>query len=158
MAPHLLFISPHDVGLTIGDASMTLKTALSIAAGLTALVMMGGTAAVAENHVAEDPMAESQAFLGSPTSMAQAIAAAEAATGGKVSGIEYEAGENGAPDLIMADVVMADGTEKTVALNPADGKVMSVTDATDEMEEGDTGDEGEGGEEGGEEGGSGSNG
>lgn len=128
---------------------MTLKTALSIAAGLAALVMMGGTAAVAENHVAEDPMAESQAFLGSPTSMAQAIAAAEAATGGKVSGIEYEAGENGAPDLIMADVVMADGTEKTVALNPADGKVMSVTDATDEAEGGENGGETDGeGEEG----------
>ena len=123
---------------------MTLKTALSIAAGLAALVMMGGTAAVAENHVAEDPMAEAQAFLGSPTSMAQAIAAAEVATGGKVSGIEYETGENGAPDLIMADVVMADGTEKTVALNPADGKVMSVTDVTDEAEGGENGDETEG--------------
>ena len=149
---------------------MTLKTALSIAAGLAALVMMGGTAAVAENHVAEDPMAESQAFLASPTSMAAAIAAAETASGGKVSSIEYQTGENGAPDLIMADVVMADGTEKTVALNPADGKVMSVTDAKDEMEggengggdrgkgDGDTDGDAEGGEEGGEEGEAGSNG
>jgi len=28
--------------------------------------------------------------------------------------------------MIMADVVLADGTEKTVAINPADGKVMKV--------------------------------
>lgn len=123
---------------------MTLKNAFAVAAGLVALTLIGGTAAMAENHVAEDPMAEAQAFLGSPTSMAQAIAAAEVATGGKVSGIEYETGENGAPDLIMADVVMADGTEKTVALNPADGKVMSVTDVTDEAEGGENGDETEG--------------
>ena len=156
MAPHLLFISPHDVGLTIGDASMTLKTALSIAAGLAALVMMGGTAAVAENHVAEDPMAESQAFLASPTSMAAAIAAAETASGGKVSSIEYQTGENGAPDLIMADVTMADGTEMIVAINPADGKVMSVTAASDEMNEAEGENDGENGGEG--EGSEGSNG
>ena len=123
---------------------MTLKNAFAVAAGLVALTLIGGTAAMAENHVAEDPMAEAQAFLGSPTSMAQAIAAAEVATGGKVSGIEYETGENGAPDLIMADVVMADGTEKTVVLNPADGKVMRVTDATDEAQGDENGDETEG--------------
>ena len=128
---------------------MTIKNAFAVAAGLVALTLIGGTAAMAENHVAEDPMAEAQAFLGSPTSMAQAIAAAEAATGGKVSGIEYETGENGAPDLIMADVVMADGTEKTVALNPADGNVMSVTDATDEAQGDENGGETDGeGEEG----------
>ena len=128
---------------------MTIKNAFAVAAGLVALTLMGGTAAVAESHVAEDPMAEAQAFLSSPTSMAQAIAAAEAETGGKVSSVEYQTGENGAPDLIMADVVMADGTEKTVALNPADGKVMSVTDATDEAEGGENGGETDGeGEEG----------
>ncbi len=131
---------------------MTIKNAFAVAAGLVALTLMGGTAAVAESHVAEDPMAEAQAFLSSPTSMAQAIAAAEAETGGKVSSVEYQTGENGAPDLIMADVVMADGTEKTVSLNPADGKVMSVTDVTDEAEGGENGGEteGEGGENGGE--------
>lgn len=123
---------------------MTIKNAFAVAAGLVALTLMGGTAAVAENHAAEDPMAEAQAFLGSPTSMAQAITAADAATGGKVSSVEYETGENGAPDLIIADVVMADGTEKTVALNPADGKVMSVTDATDEAQGHENGDETEG--------------
>lgn len=123
-----------------------MKTSLKLASAFVALSLIGGTAAVAENHVAEDPMAEAQGFLASPTSMAQAIAAAEAATGGKVSGIEYETGENGAPDLIMADVVMADGTEKTVALNPADGKVMNITDATDEPEDDENGGEGEEGE------------
>ena len=129
---------------------MTIKNAFAVVAGLVALTLMGGTAAVAESHVAEDPMAEAQAFLSSPTSMAQAIAAAEAETGGKVSSVQYETGENGAPDMIMAEVVMADGTEKTVSLNPADGKVMSVTDVTDEAEggENDGEDEGEEGEEG----------
>lgn len=126
-----------------------MKTSTKLASAFVALSLIGGTAAMAKNHVTEDPMAEAQAFLSSPTSMAQAIAAAEAATGGKVSGVEYQTGENGAPDLIMADVVMADGTEKTVALNPADGKVMSVTDATDEAEGGENGGESEGeGEEG----------
>ncbi|MDP1577812.1 MAG: hypothetical protein Q8L76_13815 [Cypionkella sp.] len=79
-------------------------------------------------------MAEAQAFLASPTSLSQAIVAAEAAAGGKVSTIEYQSGENGAPDLIMADVVLADGSEKTVAINPADGKVMNVTLAENDQQ------------------------
>ena len=77
---------------------------------------------------------ESQAFLASKTSLAEATAAAEAAVGGKVSGIEYQIGENGAPDIIMAEVTLADGSEKTVAINPADGKVMKITAAADENE------------------------
>ena len=150
-----------------------MKTSLKLASVVAALSLFGGTVAMAENHVAEDPMAEAQAFLASPTSMAQAIAAAEAATGGKVSSIEYQTGESGAPDLIMADVIMADGTEQTVALNPADGKVMNVTVASEQMNDdqdgGDNQDEngGEngrengsenGGENGAENGGEGSNG
>ena len=77
-----------------------------------------------------------QAFLASPTSLSQAIATAEAAATGKVSTIEYQSGENGAPDLIMADVVLADGTEKTVAINPADGKVMNITLAENDQQGG----------------------
>ena len=124
---------------------MNANTSLKIAA--TLLAMISGTAVLAESQTAQDPMAEARAFLSSPTSMAQAIAAAEAATGGKVSSIEYQTGENGVPDLIMASVILADGTEKSVALNPADGKVMNVTvaaadisnDQNDSENEGDNG-------------------
>lgn len=124
-------------------------------AGLLALSLLGATATFAQTATAEDRVAEAQAFLNSPTSLAQAIAAAEAETGGKVSGIEYQVGENGGPDLILADVVMADGSEKTVALNPADGKVMQVTDEAqdegqDDEKDGEADDEGENGGENGE--------
>ena len=121
---------------------MTFKTAFTVA--LVALSAIGGTSAFAETTGTEEPMAEAQAFLASPTSLSQATATAEAAAGGKVSGIEYQKGENGAPDLIMADVVLADGTEKTVAINPADGKVMNITLAeNDQQGEGENGGDGE---------------
>ena len=117
---------------------MKTKTSLTITGALLALSLIGGTSAFAETPAVgiEDPMAEAQAFLASPTSLSQAIAAAEAASGGKVSTIEYQSGENGAPDLIMADVVLADGSEKTVAINPADGKVMNITLAENDQQGG----------------------
>ena len=130
---------------------MRTKTSLAITGTLLALSLIAGAAAFAETPTVgtgstEDPMAEAQAFLASPTSLSQAIATAEAAAGGKVSGIEYQSGENGAPDLILADVTMVDGTEMTVAINPADGKVMSVTAMADigDDESGDNDAEGEG--------------
>jgi hypothetical protein len=107
---------------------------LTITGALLALSLISGTSAFAETKGIEDPMAEAQAFLASPTSLSQAITAAEAAAGGKVSSIEYQSGENGAPDLIMADVVLADGSEKTVAINPADGKVMNITLAENDQQ------------------------
>ncbi|WP_054007514.1 hypothetical protein [Cypionkella psychrotolerans] len=106
---------------------MNTKVSLTVTGALLALSLIAGTSAFAETEGNGNPMAEAQAFLASPTSLSQAIATAEAAVGGKVSGIEYQSGENGAPDLIMADVVLVDGSEKTVAINPADGKVMNVT-------------------------------
>lgn len=121
---------------------MKTKTSLTITGALMALSLIAGTSAFAETQGKEDPMAEAQAFLASPTSLSQAITAAEAAAGGKVSSIEYQSGENGAPDLIMADVVLADGSEKTVAINPTDGKVMNVTLAENDQQ----GDEQDGGD------------
>ena len=120
---------------------MQTKTPLTITGALLALALISGTSAFAETSTigtggAEEPMAEAQAFLASPTSLSQAIATAEAAATGKVSTIEYQSGENGAPDLIMADVVLADGTEKTVAINPADGKVMNITLAENDQQGG----------------------
>ncbi|MBC7736899.1 MAG: hypothetical protein H7245_06680 [Candidatus Saccharibacteria bacterium] len=107
-----------------------------ITGALLALSLISGASAFAETQGTEDPMAEAQAFLASPTSLSQAITAAEAAAGGKVSSIEYQSGENGAPELIMADVVLADGSAKTVAINPADGKVMNVTLAENDQQGG----------------------
>ena len=109
---------------------MNATTSLKIAA--TALAMISGTAVLAESQGAKNPAAEAQAFLTSPTTLAQATAAAEAAAGGKVSSIEYQTGENGAPDLIMAFVTLADGSQKVAAINPADGKVMNVTMAAND--------------------------
>lgn len=123
-----------------------MKRSKSIAAVLLALTAFGGTAALAESAGAENPMAEAKAFLASPTSLTQAIATAEAAAGGKVAGIEYQSGENGAPDLIMADVMLTDGTEKTVAINPADGKVMNITLASNDQQDGENGSDGQDGE------------
>ena len=123
---------------------MKTNTFLTVTGALLALSLIAGTSAFAETMGTEDPMAEAQAFLASPTSLSQAIATAEAAAGGKLSGIEYQSGENGAPDLIMADVVLADGSEKTVAINPADGKVMNITLAeNDQQGEGENGGDGE---------------
>ena len=113
---------------------MKTKSSLTITGALLALSLISGTSAFAETTGTEDSMAEAQAFLASPTSLSQAITAAEAAAGGKVSSIEYQSGENGAPDLIMADVVLADGSEKTVAINPADGKVMNITLAENDQQ------------------------
>ena len=113
---------------------MKTNNSLTITGALLALSLILGTSASAETQGIENPMAEAQAFLASPTSLSQAIATAEAAASGKVSGIEYQSGENGGPDLIMADVVMVDGSEKTVAINPADGKVMNVTLAENDQQ------------------------
>ena len=133
---------------------MKTKTSLMITGALLALSLISGASAFAETQGTEDPMAEAQAFLASPTSLSQAIAAAEAAAGGKVSSIEYQSGESGAPDLIMADVVLADGSEKTVAINPTDGKVMNVTLAENDQQGGEQ-DGGAENENGGENGGDG---
>lgn len=110
---------------------MTLLNTLTITGALAFFSLVSGTSAFAE-PTTEDPMAESQAFLASKTSMAEAIATAEAAAGGKVSSIEYQMGENGAPDMIMADVTLADGSQKSVAINPDDGMVLKIAMADQE--------------------------
>ena len=126
---------------------MKTNTSLTITGALLVLSLISGTSAFAQTQGTEDSMAEAQAFLASPTSLAQATATAEAAAGGKVSSIEYQIGENGAPDLIMADVVLADGSEKTVAINPADGKVMNIAlaenDQQGDEQDGENGSDGE---------------
>ena len=114
---------------------------LMIAASALAIALITGSAVLAENQTVQDPAAEAQAFLTSPTSLAQATTTAQTAVSGKVSSIEYQTGENGAPDLIMAEVTLTDGTKKTVAINPADGKVMHVTLAANDIADGENGSE-----------------
>lgn len=71
-------------------------------------------------------MEGAQAKLTSPSNLTQSIAAAEAATVGKVSNIAYQNGAKGASNAILAHVMLADGAEKTIALNPADGSVLTM--------------------------------
>lgn len=59
-----------------------MKRSNSFAVALLALTATGGSAALVETGGAENRMAEAQASLASPTTMTQAIAAAEAAAGG----------------------------------------------------------------------------
>ena len=131
---------------------MNCNHTLKIVASVLAIT---GTAVLAESQTSQDPMAEARAFLSSPTSLSQAITAAEAAAGGKVGAIEYQSGQNGAPDLIMATVTLAEDTEKTVAMNPADGKMMIVTLAANDMNDGSN--ESDGGSENGSDGENGNN-
>jgi uncharacterized membrane protein YkoI len=126
---------------------MQTMTSVAMTAALLALSLIAGTSAFAESKRIEDPKAEAEAFLASPISLSQAILAADTETGGKVISVEYQTGD-GSPDLIMADVVMADGSDKTVALNPADGKLMTATGASDEQDEGENDSEGDEGENG----------
>lgn len=65
-----------------------------------------------------------------------------------MASIEYLNGEDGVPNLIMADVFLADGTEKTVAVNPPDGKVMNVALASNDLQDGENGDGEQNGESG----------
>ena len=128
--------------MTFSQPLMTAASGLLIALiTATAVLAEGQTTQdpATESQTAKDPVAEAQAFLTSPTTLAQATATAEAAAGGKVSSIEFQTGENGAPDLIMAAVTLTDGTEKTVAINPTDGKVMNVTLAANDMTDGENG-------------------
>lgn len=112
---------------------------LMIAASALAIALITAGTTLAKTQPTEDPAAEAQAFLKSPTTLAQAVVTAETAAGGKVSSIEYQTGENGAPDLIMAAVTLTDGSEKTVAINPVDGKVLNVTVAENDMGDGENG-------------------
>ncbi|OYZ89462.1 MAG: hypothetical protein B7X99_19545 [Rhizobiales bacterium 17-65-6] len=76
---------------------MKTKTSLMITGALLALSLISGASAFAETATVgtmatENPVAETQAFLASPTSLSKAIATAETAAGGKVSTIEYQNG------------------------------------------------------------------
>ena len=108
---------------------MTMKTRIA-AAGLLALSALGlaTTAARADNHGDTDAAATAQAFAAATVTLPQAIAAAEADTGGKAMAVEFDAGENGQPAAFDVDVLMADGTMMEMVVNAADGAVAPDTD------------------------------
>ena len=60
---------------------MQTKTSVAVTGALLAFSLIAGPSAFAETNAKEDPMAEARAFLASPTSLAAAIVAAEAAAG-----------------------------------------------------------------------------
>lgn len=112
---------------------MKTKVTLVIAGAILALSIAGGTLAVAgtlpQAAEAPDQMIGTRALQTSPTSLSDAIVTAEAAADGKVLSIGYQNGDCCAPDMIIADVVQADRTGKTVAINPVDGKVLYIANA-----------------------------
>lgn len=133
---------------------MTMKTRIA-AAGLLALSALGlaTTAARADSHDGTDAAATAQAFAAATVTLPEAIAAAEADTGGKAMAVEFDAGENGEPAAFDVDVLMADGTMMEMVVNAADGTVAPDTDeAGDDTDEGDDEDGDEGDDEDGDEG------
>ncbi len=120
---------------------MTLKTAGTAALLALGLGTMGATAAFAEQHVASNDTAEVQAFQAATMTLSDAVKAAESNTNGKAMTAEFET-EDVATGMYHVEVAMADGTSKTVAVNPADGTVAAIAaDASDqngEMNDGDS--------------------
>lgn len=116
---------------------MKTKFTLVIAGAILALSVVGGTLAVAGAlpQAGETPerTIRTLVFQASLTSLSDAIITAEAAADGKVLSIGYQNGDCCAPDMIMADVVQADGAGKTVAINPADGKVLYIANASSDQ-------------------------
>lgn len=113
-------------------------------AGTAALIALGfglggATSAMAEQHTGNSDMAEVQAFLASPMTIADAISAAETSTGGKAMSVEFDT-EDMATGQFDVEIAMADGMTKTVAVNPADGTVTAMADEAGNDEADDTGD------------------
>lgn len=107
---------------------MNRKTILTL--GTTALLSLGllggvATMAAADSHKSGDDMAELQALLAAPGSIAQAITAAETQSGGKAMSAEFE--DHGADvGWYEVEIVMADGTVAKLLVNPADGTVKAA--------------------------------
>ena len=108
--------------------------AVMIALGLGAA---GASAALAEQHTGTGDRAEVEAFLASPMTIADAITAAEAETGGTAMSVEFDA-EDTEPARYEVEVAMADGATTTVAVNPADdGTVTAIADEDDDEDDDD---------------------
>lgn len=113
-------------------------------AGTAALIALGfglsgATSVLAEQHTGNSDMAEVEAFLASPMSIADAISAAETNTGGKAMSAEFDT-EDMASGQFDVEVAMADGTTKEVVINPADGAVTPDMDDHNDEESGDVSD------------------
>lgn len=112
---------------------MKIKFTLVIIGAIVALSAGSETLALAETlpraGKTPDLTIRRLVFQTFPTSLSDAIITAEAAVDGKVLSIGYQNGDCCAPDMIMADVVQADGAGKTVAINPVDGKVLYIANA-----------------------------
>ena len=114
----------------------------ALAGALAALALTGlGAAARAQ----ETDAAEAQAFASAPVQLVQAIAAAEAAQGGKVMSIEFDEGGNGQPAGYAAEVLLPDGTKASLFVDAASGAVgPGQEDDGDDDDDGGDGDGAEG--------------
>ena len=94
------------------------------ASALLALGLVGGAAtmASADSHSKSGDAEEAQSFLAASGSIADAIAAAEAQSGGKAMTAEFE---SDGPDAgwYKVELALADGSVSELLVNPADGTV-----------------------------------
>ncbi len=102
-----------------------------IALGLAAA---GAGIAVAEQNGSETDMAEAQAFLTAPGSIAEAIAAAEKNTGGKAMSASFETDQSTATSAYEVEVALPDGTMSTVMVDPANGTVTAKAAEAEEAD------------------------
>ncbi|MGR3723723.1 hypothetical protein LGT41_0015665 [Abyssibius alkaniclasticus] len=113
------------------------------ASALLALGLVGGAAtmASANSHSKAGDTAEAQSFLAASGSIADAIAAAEAQSGGKAMTAEFE---SDGPDAgwYKVELALADGSVSELLVNPADGTVkVAPADDMDHDGAGDNADE-----------------
>lgn len=111
------------------------KLALAATSGLVGLSLLAGVAARAESHGKANDATEVQQFLGAKVAIADAVKAAEGATGGKAVSAEFDSDKAGA----YFDVETLSGDKyQDVKVSATDGKVLGTTE--DKAEAGDKSD------------------
>lgn len=132
------------------------KLAIAATSALIGFGALAGTAALADSHTANGGSAqELQQFLSQNPSVASAVAAVEAKTGGKVTGAEFVDANAGAAATVEFEVKTANGMDQTVLYTMADGSMNARADDSNHdgkgMSEDDSRDNGDNGAEAGSE-------
>ncbi len=115
---------------------ITVKTIATSALVSLGLLGAGTMAANAESHMSDDDIAEIQSFQSATQTLAQAVTAAEADTGGTAMSAEFEVEGTDGP-AYKVEILMADGTTQTAMVDAMDG---TVTAMAKDAEDSDTGD------------------
>ena len=109
------------------------KNALGGIALMTATLSMAAPMALANGN---DDHTEAQDYLAAGMSLTQAVAKAETSGGGKAMSAAWEPGQKGAM-AFEVELAKADGTVRTVRVDPKSGAVTSVAVKSDEHHDGD---------------------